>query len=418
MFRVQSLTINHFRGISDLKLSFHERSSILVGENGAGKSAILDCLAIMLSRLIGRVQSSSGTGRFFVPNDISNDKNETVNTIELLFREQNVSWWVAKTRSGVKKQSISNLDSIKKVVEQIQGEITTNKKANIPLCVYYPVNRAVLDIPLRIKGKHVFDQFSAYDLALTGARRDFRLFFEWFRNREDIENENRIENNKYRDLQLEAVRKAISFFVPVFTEIKVRRSPLRMTVRKSGEELIVNQLSDGEKCLLALVGDLARRLAAANPSRDNPLDGNGVVLIDEVDLHLHPAWQRSIVNALENTFPACQFIITTHSPLIVGNLVPEKIFILSRDHHDVSVRKPETSYGQDSGRILEDIMGASSRTPKIKEKISRLFKYLAESKPKKKEAMELLIQLEKDIGNDPELTKAKTILHRLDIIGR
>lgn len=418
MFKVQNLNISNFRGISNLKLSFDERSNILVGENGAGKSAILDCLAIMLSRLIGRIQSSSGTGRFFVPNDISNDKNETVNTIELLFREQNVSWRVVKTRSGMKKQSISNLESIKNVVDQIQKEITVSKETNIPLCVYYPVNRAVLDIPLRIKGKHVFDQFSAYDLALTGARRDFRLFFEWFRNREDIENENRIENRNYRDPQLEAVRNAINIFIPAFTEIKVRRSPLRMTVQKSGEELIVNQLSDGEKCLLALVGDLARRFAAANPSRKNPLDGNGVVLIDEVDLHLHPAWQQGIVNALENTFPACQFIITTHSPLIVGNLASEKVFILKRAHHDVSVRKPETSYGQDFGRILEDIMGATSRTPEIKEKLSKLFKYLAAPQPQKREAMELLVQLERDIGNDPELTKARAIMHRLDIIGR
>jgi len=142
------------------------------------------------------------------------------------------------------------------------------------------------------------------------------------------------------------------------------------------------------------------------------------VLIDEVDLHLHPAWQRGIVNALESTFPACQFIVTTHSPLIVGNLAPEKIFILRREHHDVSVRKPETSYGQDAGRILEDLMGASSRTPEIKEKISQLFEYLAATEPKRKEAEELLVQLERDIGNDPELTKARTIMHRLDVIGR
>lgn len=191
MFRVQGLDIQNFRGIPNLELSFDEGSNLLVGENGAGKSAILDCLAILLSRLIGGIQSSSGTGRFFVMDDISNDKNETANTIRFLFRGQNISWRVVKTRSGKRKQSISNLASIKRVVDEIQEEITENREANIPLCVYYPVNRAVLDIPLRIRGKHVFDQFSAYDLALTDARRDFHFFFEWFRNREDVENENR-----------------------------------------------------------------------------------------------------------------------------------------------------------------------------------------------------------------------------------
>lgn len=64
-FRIENLVINNFRGISGLEVHLHEKSSVFVGENGAGKSAILDCLAIMLSRLIGRIRSSSGTGRFF-----------------------------------------------------------------------------------------------------------------------------------------------------------------------------------------------------------------------------------------------------------------------------------------------------------------------------------------------------------------
>jgi len=418
MFRIQSLIVNDFRGIPHLEISFHERSSVLVGENGSGKSAILGCLAIMLSRLIGRIHSSSGTGRFFTMDDISNQRNETANTIHFLFRDQSISWTVAKTRSGRKKQTISNLESIKSIVSKIQEEITENNEANIPLCIYYPVNRAVLDIPLRIKGRHAFDQFSAYDLALTGARRDFRLFFEWFRNREDIENENRIQDQSHRDVQLEAVRQAINQLMPGFTDLRVRRSPLRMTVRKSGVELIVNQLSDGEKCLLALVGDLARRLAVANPCLTRPLEGNGIVLIDEVDLHLHPGWQRGIVNALESTFPSCQFVVTTHSPMIIGNIEPEKIFILQRNNREVNVVKPEVSYGQDTARILEDIMGASSRTPEIKKEIAQLFAYLAAPVPKKTEAMVLLGKLEKIIGNDPELTKARTIIHRLDVIGR
>ena len=418
MFSVQSLVIDNFRGIRHVELPFHERSSVLVGENGAGKSAILDCLAIMLSRLIGRIQSSSGTGRFFVVNDISNNQFETASTVHFLFRDQNVPWSVAKTRGGRKKQTISNLQSIKSIVSRIHEEIAENDAANIPISIYYPVNRAVLDIPLRINRKHIFDQFSAYSLALTGARRDFRLFFEWFRNREDIENENRIERASYRDAQLEAVRRAITLIMPGFTEIKVKRSPLRMTVQKAGEELIVNQLSDGEKCLLALAGDLARRLAVANPSRNNPLEGNGIVLIDEVDLHLHPALQHNIVNALENTFPACQFIVSTHSPLIIGNLDPEKIFILHRDRQELSIAKPDVSYGQDSARIFEDIMGASSRPPEIKKKIAKLFAYLSIPQPKKAEAVELLGELENTIGNDPELAKARAILHRMDVIGR
>lgn len=77
-------------------------------------------------------------------------------------------------------------------------------------------------------------------------------------------------------------------------------------------------MSDGEKCTIALFGDLARRMALANPNKDNPLDGEGIVLIDEIELHLHPLWQRRILNVLKKVFPNIQFIVSTHSPQVLG----------------------------------------------------------------------------------------------------
>ena len=191
---------------------------------------------------------------------------------------------------------------------------------SLPLVVYYPVNRAVLDIPLRIRTRHRFDRLAAYDGALSGDRNSFRVFFEWFREREDLENELRTDRAEFRDPQLQAVRRAVERFLPGFTGLRVRRSPLRMMVDKEREELIVNQLSDGEKCTLAMVGDVARRMAIANPGIRDPLEGEAVVLIDEIDLHLHPGWQRHIVGALRETFPNCQFLLSTHSPQILSHV--------------------------------------------------------------------------------------------------
>ena len=85
-----------------------------------------------------------------------------------------------------------------------------------------------------------------------------------------------------------------------------------------------------------MVGDLARRIAIANPALEDPLAGVGVVLIDEVDLHLHPGWQRHVVSALEETFPNCQFLVSTHSPQIVSHVAPERIWILERSTSGVS----------------------------------------------------------------------------------
>jgi predicted ATP-binding protein involved in virulence len=96
-----------------------------------------------------------------------------------------------------------------------------------------------------------------------------------------------------------------------------------------------------------MVGDLARRLAIANPGLKNPLYGFGVVLIDEIELHLHPKWQREIIPALTRTFPHCQFIVTTHSPQVVGEIKPQGIYILEKTENGIIVQRPQSSYGRD-----------------------------------------------------------------------
>lgn len=423
--RVNSMTMQNFRGIGELSLILpKDQTAVIVGINGAGKSSILDCMAIMLSRLIGRIQLSKGTGRFFSENDIHNSAIETHNKIHVTVGSAPIFWNILKTRHGKKHQSITNLKDIKQFVLQFTSDGGVEKDTNVPLAVYYPVNRAVLDIPLRIRGRHELDQLTAYNQALTGARNDFRTFFEWFRYREDIENE------EYRDLtdhgkqvlreplmqygmdrQLSAVRAAIEKLMPGFANLRVRRKPnLKMTVEKNGEELIVNQLSDGEKCLLAMTGDLARRLAIANPSLKNPLDGLGVVLIDEVDLHLHPQWQRIIIPSLERTFSNCQFVVSTHSPLVLSYLRKEQVFLL--EDFKIVEKTPHT-YGRDIGSILFDVMAVLDRPDEIKKRLEAC-NHLIDI-DKFDDARRQLTELESLLGpNDPEILRSKSMLAFLE----
>ncbi|MFN4877986.1 MAG: AAA family ATPase, partial [Aphanizomenon sp.] len=203
--------------------------------------------------------------------------------------------------------------------------------------------------------------------------------------------------------------------IPNFNKLRVRRSPLRMTLQKNGEELIVNQLSDGEKCLLAMVGDLARRLAIANPGLKNPLDGFGVVLIDEIELHLHPKWQREIIPALTRTFPHCQFIVTTHSPQVISQIKPQGIYILEKTNDGIIAKRPESSYGRDSNQILEDLMDVPERPQEIKQDLLKLFRLIDEGNLEV--AKELRKELAEIIGEDEaQFVKADILIRRKGLL--
>lgn len=345
--------------------------------------------------------------------DIRANTSEFSGRITVQIEGRSVSWFMLRARSGTRRISASNLRDLRLPVDIIQQRLGEDKNTDIPLAVYYPTNRSVIDIPLRIRGRHPFNQLDAYEMALTGGGIAFRRFFEWFREREDIENETRVDKASFRDVQLKAVRQAIHGVRPEYTQLRVRRSPLRMLVSKSGQELAINWLSDGEKCLLALVGDLARRLAIANPNAKNPLDGRGIVLIDEIELHLHPEWQREVIPSLVKTFPNCQFIITTHSPQVISEILPEDVYMLDGEPYS----HPESSYGRDSNRILEDIMGVSERPVRIKEELQALFRLI--NAGQLEEAQQLQKSIANEIGTDePVFSKADVLIGRRKAIGR
>ncbi len=243
-----------------------------------------------------------------------------------------------------------------------------DENKNIPIFVNYGTNRSVLDVPLRIRNKHQFSKWTALERAIENEL-DYRTFFKWFRNQEDYEAEliRERQDFAYRDASLQCVRKAVQAMLPEFSDLRVKRNPLRLSVTKNGVEYSVDQLSDGEKCTLALLGDLARRLALANRDSANPLDGEGIVLIDEIELHMHPSWQRLILPTLRKTFPNIQFLITTHSPQVLGEADESfELFMLSSDaRQKIIVNTVDRMDGFDSNYILEEYMGTKSTNPEF-----------------------------------------------------
>ena len=159
-----------------------------------------------------------------------------------------------------------------------------------------------------------------------------------------------------------------------------------------------------------MVLDLIRRLAQANPKMQDPAaNAEAVVLIDEIELHLHPGWQRRIIGNLTETFPKCQFIATTHSPQVIGEVEHDRIHIIADDE----VCSPTHSFGVDSSRVLEEIMDAPSRTTEVEELLKKISQEVG--KPRYEKARELLARLIDSLGeSDPEVTRIATLLEFME----
>ncbi|MFO0589206.1 MAG: AAA family ATPase [Polyangiaceae bacterium] len=410
--RIQRLTLQDYRGFAHLDLEFAPRVTALVGVNGAGKTSILDSIAVMLSCLQEGVRSENMAGFGYWDSDVRSGAAMTANSLSAALLDDNEVTWTRTHRlpfHPTDQPPHSDTSSLAGPVSAARESVASGRPL-LPLAVYFPTNRAALDIPARIRTPHVFDALSAYDGALDGGANNFRGFFEWFREEEDVLNEEIVarsqnpewpkgEQNEAQPSSLPAVRHAIERLLPGAKSVRIERRPQRMTVEMNGVRLDVGQLSDGEKCLLAMAGDLARRMALAAPRAADPLRHPAIVLIDEVELHLHPGMQRLILPRLQDVFPCAQFIVTTHSPQVLSSLRAESVRILE----GFALRPlSRGTWRRDTNRILESAFGDPGRPPEVAQKLQELRDAMDDDQF---DVARLLIQELSEMveGDDPEV---------------
>lgn len=423
--RIEKLHIQNFRGFEDITLNFPKsKLAVFIGINGAGKSSILDCIAMMLAQFVAILRNKAADIETS-ENDIKINSQSTVNTITLLIEEnERISWEMIE--EGFYNQNCSNHDEIENYIQRLQENLESQPDLNLPVMVYYQTHRMVLKNPytfsLKKSKPEKYYQFQAYQKAFSSEINNFQDFFDWFKEEEDYENEIRLrENPDYRNPRLEIIRRAITNFFnnlyhSNFSNLRVVRSISErfmrnsgkpsLTITKNNQDLKIEQLSDGEKMLLMLVTDLARRLAIANPnSSDALLNGEGIVLIDEIDLHLHPQWQRSVIPSLTQTFPNCQFIVTTHSPQVLSEVKRENVFII--ENYQIVENTPHT-YGKDSNSILYELMDVKERPETVQNQINNCLKLINDGHIET--AKSALNELSNLLGeNDSEVVRAKKL---------
>ncbi len=170
--RITDLSLTHYRGAESLHLELDPHLNVFIGVNGSGKSTVLDAVAIMLSWAVNRIKSVGASGRSILETDITNAHSSALIDISCIDDGHSITWKLAKSRKGHgSPDTHSSFNSLNEFTKQIQSKIAEEQENfDIPLFLYYPVNRAVLDIPLKIRKKHLFNLLNVYDESLTSGK--------------------------------------------------------------------------------------------------------------------------------------------------------------------------------------------------------------------------------------------------------
>ncbi len=416
--RVARIKLTNVRAIDTAEFHFRPGFNLVVGVNGAGKTTVLDALAFCLSKIIGRAVRYRTPAQSFGADDIrkgtdalqiecdfeSGGKTETY-TLHRPHESVVVPKEMDQFDRGETGHTAKTTSTIEKFFPSRSAEGEAPPSKGQPLAVLFSTNRAVPSERAPSRGVAAGGIKSAYSDALSN-RRELRLaeFAAWIRAQEALSSERSVAKRA-----LIALEAAVTRFLPTYRNVRVddigKRGNL-LLIDRSNTTLSVRSLSDGERGVLALVLDLTRRLVQANPELDDPAaEAEAVVLIDEIELHLHPGWQRRIVENLIKTFPKCLFIATTHSPQVIGEVEHDRIHIIA----DSEVYSPPCSYGVDSSRILEEIMDTDPRTESVKELLVRISRTI--SNDRYDDVHSLLAKLSARLGEgDPEVTRIRTLL--------
>jgi predicted ATP-binding protein involved in virulence len=386
------LHLQNFRCFERLVVDFDPKLTVIVAENGAGKTSILDALSIGFGRFLTKLPGVNGVGT--KESDLLIDEKEHRAPFlhmgwEVIRNDKQPLNWAGGRRrtpnissSDVRAGITDELAEVaKNALKPIDAYAASLAEASdkgeaffLPVIAYYGTNRAIREVVQRRRNfRKEFSRFDALVGALDPDSR-FKAAFEWFTAMEDVERREKEarRNFDYRLPVLDHVRTAISRMMGDCSNPRTEIRPLRFLVDKrmsNGvvKSLRVTQLSDGYRVVLGLVMDLARRMAQANSQFAtngheilNPLDLPAIVLIDEVELHLHPGWQQRILGDLARTFPSAQFVVTTHSPQVLTTVDSECIRVLSEGQIHAS---PPGTKGAEASRLLKRVLGVEVRPP-------------------------------------------------------
>jgi predicted ATP-binding protein involved in virulence len=319
---IQELRLQNFRKFEDVTLQFHPQFNILIGENASGKTTVCDAIKRILHILVCRLNGfeppldkSLNDVHYSFPKGLSKERHFplqlTLSISDLL--GMNSIWTLQKNNSSDPYTCIPNINNETNVLhKELQYKISNGEKIVLPLIAYYSIPRTEKQQRNQFKNSSE-SRLNAYKTCLDGDC-NTRPFFNWIYRQFLID-----IKKKQKNYLLDAIRQAIKKTISDCCEIEYDPVIDEIIFSLGEKTFSFNDLSDGYRSMLGMVADIAHRMARLNPDLETMVLENtpGIVVIDELDLHLHPKWQRSAVENLRSIFPKVQFIVTTHSPFII-----------------------------------------------------------------------------------------------------
>jgi len=476
--KFKKLALQNFRGIRNLELDFHDRLTVLLGTNGSGKTSILNAIAIGLSQWQARYFTFDGKRHppenshnvvvaktasgfevtrddfdvDYLPHapaptfsDVFNGEDEAsccftvaLDSIPQQEPVQTISW---VTGFSLKTRIVRfNIDDVTSYLQR--------RPSAIPYFVYLPLDRIhrhfsdstiipnstfreilegkvpALDTLEFIHKKNVVvSTLNPVSIIPNVTFKDLLKELSALQEQEQAMLHEMVDNGEmptdattYQSQPLRAVKKAWKELLSEgFTRFTVKKNfagDLYLLLQKDGIDITDAQLSDGERGLLSLVGAIAMQLSYR--TGDNAFDKPGIILVDEIELHLHPKWQREVIPKLLEIFPLCQFIVTTHSPQVLGGVRDGSIVFLKNTEQGIVAKEcNENLYGMSSNDILETVLGGLERDKDINRRMREFYEALESDDLSKAQTVFATLKKETNI---PEIETMAMRLRRKEFL--
>lgn len=422
--RIDNFVLRNFRTFRQLEVTLHPNLSVIVGKNGVGKTSVLEALAISVGTLFFAMPGPAKCGIrktdvhekcFDMPSGTIDVQPQYPAAVWAKGRvEGHLIQWERTLEHENGRTTVADAKQMTRLSSQYQKRLMEGDESLLlPIVAYYGTGR--LWDHRREKKSDVLKKntrTNGYIDSLDGTA-NVKLMLRWFQKMSLVEEQKSAPMPQYR-----AVRRAMESCLARLIEkndVTIQYNPdsqeIEVVYPESEDEKVrmaLGRMSDGYRCALSLIADIAYRMATLNPQlmEDVLTKTEGVVLIDEVDLHLHPRWQQRFLKDLTEIFPKVQFIVTTHAPAVINSVKSENLVILE----DGEMREPVGEvYGKDVNTIVAGVMDADERPVEVLNMFDRFYELIDKHETEKAE--EVLREVEAKIGTeDSELAACRVKL--------